>query len=335
MKKWKIWTAVAALTMTAGFSVQAEESQDMMTSYLTGKQVSTEIGSKRPVAIMFNIIIDAIPQAGIANADVVYEAPVEGGITRLMGIMEDYEDASRIGSVRSCRNYYVYYATEFDAIYSHFGQAVYALDLLERPEVDNLSGLSDYGSTVYYRSDDRVAPHNVYTTAERLEQGIEMCGYDRYYPEDYAGHYQFAADGEVVDLAAQGGVTANKVTPGYAFNSPWFEYNAEDGKYYRFQYGDAQIDELTNEQLSYDNILIQISHWEPYDENGYLNIDTYTGMDGYYITKGYAIPVTWQKDSEWGATRYYDPNGQEITLNQGKTWVCIVQDTYRDNIVLE
>ena len=149
MKKWKIWTAVAALTMTAGFSVQAEESQDMMTSYLTGKQVSTEIGSKRPVAIMFNNIIDAIPQAGIANADVVYEAPVEGGITRLMGIMEDYEDASRIGSVRSCRNYYVYYATEFDAIYSHFGQAVYALDLLERPEVDNLSGLSDYGSTVY------------------------------------------------------------------------------------------------------------------------------------------------------------------------------------------
>ena len=89
MKKWKIWTAVAALTMTAGFSVQAEESQDMMTSYLTGKQVSTEIGSKRPVAIMFNNIIDAIPQAGIANADVVYEAPVEGGITRLMGIMED------------------------------------------------------------------------------------------------------------------------------------------------------------------------------------------------------------------------------------------------------
>lgn len=125
------------------------------------------------------------------------------------------------------------------------------------------------------------------------------------------------------------------MTPGYAFNSPWFEYNAEDGKYYRFQYGDAQIDELTNEQLSYDNILIQISHWEPYDENGYLNIDTYTGMDGYYITKGYAIPVTWQKDFEWGATRYYDPNGQEITLNQGKTWVCIVQDTYRDNIVLE
>ena len=198
MKKWKIWTAVAALTMTAGFSVQAEESQDMMTSYLTGKQVSTEIGSKRPVAIMFNNIIDAIPQAGIANADVVYEAPVEGGITRLMGIMEDYEDASRIGSVRSCRNYYVYYATEFDAIYSHFGQAVYALDLLERPEVDNLSGLSDYGSTVYYRSDDRVAPHNVYTTAERLEQGIEMCGYDRYYPEDYAGHYQFAADGRLL-----------------------------------------------------------------------------------------------------------------------------------------
>ncbi len=335
MKKWKLWAMAAALSMTAGFAVEAEEAGSMMTSYLTGEPVSTEIGSKRPVAIMFNNILNAIPQAGIGCADVVYEAPVEGGITRLMGIMEDYADASRIGSVRSCRNYYVYYAAEFDAIYCHYGQAVYALDLLARPEIDNLSGLSDYGSTVYYRSDDRVAPHNVYTNAQMLEEGIALCGYDRYYPEGYTGHYQFAADGQTVDLAAQGGVSAGTVTPGYSFNSPWFEYNEEDGEYYRFQYGEPQVDELDGEQLSYDNIIIQISQWTPYDDNGYLNIDTYNGLDGYYITKGYAVPITWQKDSEFGVTRYYDANGQEITLNQGKTWVCIVQDTYRDNIILE
>lgn len=334
MKKWKICAMTLALAATAGFGVHAEESGETMTSYLTGKQVSTEIGSKRPVAIMFNNIIDAIPQAGIGKADVVYEAPVEGGITRLMGIMEDYEDASRIGSVRSCRNYYVYYATEFDAIYCHFGQAVYALELFDLPQVNNLSGLSDYGSSVYYRSDDRVAPHNVYTNKEMLERGIEICGYDRYYPEDYTGHYQFAADGETINLSWTG-MKANRVEPGYSFNSPWFEYNSETEKYERFQYGDAQVDELTGEQLSYDNIIIQVSYWEPYDDNGYLNIDTYTGSYGYYITKGYAMPVTWQKDSEWGVTHYYKLDGGEITLNQGKTWVCIVQDTYRDRIVLQ
>ena len=60
----------------------------------------------------------ALPQSGIANAEVVYEAPVEGGITRLMGIFEDYQDVERIGSVRSCRNYYVYFAREFNTYLS-------------------------------------------------------------------------------------------------------------------------------------------------------------------------------------------------------------------------
>ena len=60
---------------------------------------------------------------------VVYEAPVEGGITRLMGIFEDVEGMEKIGAVRSCRTYYPMYAREFDAIYVHYGQAVYAVEL--------------------------------------------------------------------------------------------------------------------------------------------------------------------------------------------------------------
>ena len=64
----------------------------MMKSYLTGEYVSPAIGQRRPVAVMLNNIQAAVPQAGIANAGVVYEAPVEGGITRLMGIFEDYDN---------------------------------------------------------------------------------------------------------------------------------------------------------------------------------------------------------------------------------------------------
>ena len=91
-------------------------------SYLTGKIVDKKIGRKRPYAIMLNNIYGAIPQAGIERADVVYEAPVEGAITRLMGIFEDYDGMEKIGSVRSCREYYVHFAKEFDALYVHYGQ---------------------------------------------------------------------------------------------------------------------------------------------------------------------------------------------------------------------
>lgn len=95
----------------------------------------------RPVAVMMGNNSVGAPQSGIGHAGVVYEAPVEGNITRLMGILEDYDELERIGSVRSCRDYYLFYANEFNAIYAHYGQAAYALPYLEQHVIDNLNGI--------------------------------------------------------------------------------------------------------------------------------------------------------------------------------------------------
>ena len=59
----------------------------------------------------------ALPQYGINHAGVVYEAPVEGSMNRYMALIEDYDDLDRIGSVRSCRPYYTFFAREFEAVY--------------------------------------------------------------------------------------------------------------------------------------------------------------------------------------------------------------------------
>ena len=93
--------------------IESEEEiipEGMVKSYLTGEYVKEEIGSRRPVAFMMSNSRDAVPQSGIANAGVIYEAPVEGGITRLMAIMEDYDQLEKIGSMRSCRDYFIFYA---------------------------------------------------------------------------------------------------------------------------------------------------------------------------------------------------------------------------------
>ena len=304
--------------------------EGMVRSYLTGKFVPEEIGRRRPIAVMLNNVKVAVPQAGIANADVIYEAPVEGGITRLMGIFEDYDNLEKIGSMRSCRDYYIFYASGFDAIYVHFGQSVYALGILDLPQVNNLSGLAGYSGSVFYRTSDRQAPHNAYTSYEGIQKGIEICEYTQEYREGYQSSYIFAADDKPVEL--KGDWKATVVEPGYLLNDARFEFNEEDGQYYRFQYGDKQIDELTGEQLKYDNIIIQYSTWRNYDENGYLNIDVDAANRGVYITNGKAIPITWMKHEPWGATYYHDEDGKQIKLNQGKTWVCIVQDTMEDQV---
>ena len=302
--------------------------EGMVESYLTGELVPEKIGRRRPVAVMMNNVKVAVPQAGIANASVVYEAPVEGGITRLMSIFEDYDDLEKIGSMRSCRDYYIFYASGFDAIYVHFGQSAYAVDILDLPEVNNLSGLASYSGSVFYRTSDRKSPHNAYTSFEGIQRGIEICDYTQEYKPDFLRSYVFASLESPVELP--GDWNASIVEPGYLLNKPRFEYNTEDGLYYRSQYGAPQIDELTREQLTYKNILIQYSTWRNYDENGYLNIDVDEANSGVYITNGKAIPVTWKKHDPWGATFYYDESGNQITLNQGKTWVCIVQDTSKD-----
>jgi len=307
-----------------------ELAEGMVRSYLTGEVVPKEIGRRRPVAVMMNNARVATPQAGIANAGVIYEAPVEGGMTRLMSIIEDYDDLTKIGSMRSCRDYFIFYASGFDAIYVYFGQAVYALGFLELPEVNGLSGLAGYGSSVFYRTSDRKAPHNAYTSFEGIQKGIEICDYTQKYKKGFKGGYNFAKEGEAVELSSEW--VADVIKPGYYVNDARFEYNEEDGLYYRFQFGDKQIDELTGEQLAFKNVLIQYSTWRNYDENGYLNIDVDAPNRGVYITNGKAIEVTWMKTEPWGPTFYYDADGNQITMNQGKTWVCIVQDTMEGRV---
>jgi len=330
-------TPTAAVTSEVSVEPTAEPTptlevvqEGMVRSYLTGEYVPEAVGRRRPVAIMMNNVKVAVPQAGIANAGVVYEAPVEGGITRLMAVIEDYDNLEKIGSMRSCRDYYIFYASGFNAIYVHYGQSVYALGILEMSEVDNLSGLAGYSESVFYRTSDRKAPHNAYTSYEGLQRGIEIRGYSQEYAEGYQSSYVFADASAPLELPGEW--WADVVLPGYYLNDARFDYNAEDSLYYRSQYGGAHIDELTGEQLAYKNILIQYSTWRNYDENGYLNIDVDAGNEGIYITNGKAIPVRWEKHDPWGATFYYDMAGNQITLNQGKTWVCIVQDTMRDRV---
>ena len=216
------------------------------------------------------------------------------------------------------------------AIYTHYGQSAYALPFLELPEVNNISGLAGYGDQVFYRTTDRKSPHNAYTSFEGIQKGIEINGYSQEYAEDFQPGYAFCGVDDEVELPGE--TEANVVKPGYFLNEPWFEYNPEDKLYYRFQYGDKQIDQLTGEQIAYKNIILQYSSWRKYDEHGYLNIDVDEPNVGKYIVNGKAIDITWKKHTPWGATFYYDTNGNQITMDTGKTWVCIIQDTYADRV---
>ncbi len=160
------------------------EKDGMIRSYLTGEMVPASQGVRRPAAVMMSNDKEARPQYGINRAGVVYEAPVEGTMNRYMSLIEDYDDLERIGSVRSCRTYYTYFAREFDAVYVHYGQSTFAKPYLSN--VDNINGLEAIGGTAFYRSRDKKQPHNAYTSGERLQASIRKLGYTQDYDPSYA-----------------------------------------------------------------------------------------------------------------------------------------------------
>ena len=287
-------------------------------SYLTGEMVDVSKANRRPVAVMMSNDKQALPQYGINRADVVYEAPVEGVMVRYMAIFEDYDDLERIGSVRSCRTYYTYFAREWDAIYAHYGQSTFALSYLKN--VDNINGIEGIGGKAFYRSKDKKAPHNAYTSGERLNNTIKELGYRTEYDSNYEGHFLFNKPNK--NAAPENGFPAIKIVPGYPYNEPWFEYNQNDGLYYRYQYNDKH---MGNEaQIAVKNIILQYSPVAHYASTDYLNINVHEQSYGFFVTEGKASPVTVKKDGEFGVTHYYYDDGTEIKLNTGKTWICII-----------
>ena len=328
--------------------VQEEISGDAV-SYLTGLPISGEVQQSRPLAVMFNNIKEGCPQAGISDAAIVYEAPVEGRITRLMGIFDDYRNLEKVGSIRSSRDYFVYFAMEYDALYAHFGQATpYVGDLLNSDRVDNLSGavagINKPATKTFYRSNDRKAPHNVYLTSEGVEKDIEKFGYRTELKEDYVAKFQFASEStpindaytEEATIIYPGGKTADKAN-GFSKVESRFEYNEKDGLYYRYQYGAEHIDELTGEQLTYSNVIFQYCHGEVRDKQDYLAFGCH-GDEKRMIrifTQGKMTPGVWVRESDDVPATYIDYNGDPIVLSPGKTWVCIIWDEYRDDVIYE
>ena len=308
--------------------------EGMVRSRITNEWVTEEVNNTRPISVMIPNTKTA-SQYGLSSADVLYECNVEGSITRLMAIFQDWKDFDRMGNVRSCRDYYVYWSFEWDAFYIHFGGPFYIDEVINRSDTEDIDGLS---SSNFWRANDaNNATDNAYVDTNGILADIDKLGYDLTYRDGYAdqNHYMFAPSDSPNTLEQYSdAISANKVdmSPSYPVTNCYFIYNEETGMYDRFQHlsgsGDGpHVDKANGKQLSFKNILIQNTYYEVRDEKGYLAFQCHdTTRDGWFFTNGRGIHVNWEKTSDYGATRYYDDAGNEIQLNTGKTYIGVAQE---------
>lgn len=296
-----------------------------MRSYLTGEIIDEAVGQKRPFAVMINNVQEALPQSGISQAGILYEAVVEADITRLMAVFQTSDGLEKVGPVRSCRHYYLDFAHDEEAVYAHFGWSIYAEDRIKKEGIKTLNLMYGGINSVYYRSSDRVAPHNVYVTGDMLQNGLKAFGADDTMPDSYTGRFNYYTK----DTDLENGQAANKVAISFTSKSE-LEYDAQEKNYKKFQYGDKHIDDVTGEQLAFKNIIIQYAPYTCIDTNADCQDIALTGTGkGMYITNGKAVNITWKKDDlQNDHTHYYLEDGSELQINTGKTYIAVIPTDY-------
>ena len=325
--------AACVLVLTPAGEVHAEEVRSVYTNEIT----TPEAAATRPIAIMMPTDKVAQPSYGISHAKVLYEIMEEGDISRQMAVIDDWQGLSKIGNIRSCRAYYIPEATEWDPILVHFGGVVYMKDRISMPDINNISGTYEYGvggeapgAGVFFRTTDRKAPHNAYISGSGIIKAAGQQGYSlTVRPEFYnAKHFTFAQGVNTLEQYGAAAQTANSISLAQVFpyTKSAFSYDAATGLYKKTIHGKAQVDGANGQQLAFANVIVQNTKWAVLDKKGYLTFQNLDNTeDGWYFTKGKAIHVTWAKTAEYTPTVYFDDNGNEIQLNEGKTYIAVAQ----------
>ncbi len=301
---------------------------------LTGEVTEEDISNKRPIAVMHNTIYQALPQSGNSKADIYIEMCEEGGISRVMGLYQDIEGVGKLGSIRSCREYFLAWCMSLDALIVHDGG-----DTLCRQATANIYRTLDaavVGSSVYYRDQNRMQylayEHTEYTSSDRILGYLENSSIRQEHEEGYKQIFTFGED------ATPSGKDATKVRAEISgYKNTVFKYDESTQRYKVYFWDDEPyIDEsYNNTQIEVTNVLILTCYqYTKYPANDKARqayaMDSGTG---YYISGGKCAEVKFTKadynvNQDYGAgmvITYAD--GSPLVMNIGKTYIIMMSDS--------
>lgn len=295
---------------------------------LTGEGCETDIGKNRPIAVMLNDHKRAMPQLGVSQADIIYELPAEGGITRMMALFQSLDGVGEIGTVRSARDYYVSLAYGHEAIFLHAGgspQAYEKIKKLKLPALDCVNG--PYEGTLYWRDQwrkkNRGMEHSVLTSGETITKLLPT--YKKLtltHRDDFSEPLRFMEP----DERAQGAPASSLSVPFSSYKTGTFTYDPETRLYGISQYDAPYVDGNTNEQVSVKNVLVlytDVSNVKG-DDKGRKAVRTTGEGKGQFFCDGTVQDITWHKKKDGSPLFYTNASGEPLALGVGPTYVNVV-----------
>lgn len=323
-------TSTATATRTATASATPSATPVRYYGILDGAEMSAAEWAERnallPLAIMMDNTPNSYPHSGLEQADLVYEAFVEGGITRLMAVFWRRE-AELVMPVRSARTPFVIWVAELGALYGHAGSANTVNDANAGGQivewgVKDLNAFSPEANTAYYRDLGRYAPYNLATNTRKLRDiaaTLSFLGPSTLEPWKFRN----PADPPIAGTQAEG-IEVDFQGSRYSWQLIQWKWDAEAKAYGRYQFGGPQLDAVSDEQLKFSTLIVLIAPGQVVDESGHVLLEQLGEGPATVFTGGKAIAGTWKKAERESRTRFYDASGQEIAFERGPIFIEVI-----------
>ena len=293
--------------------------------------LETAAEAARPVvAVMIDDAPAARPQSGLAAADILIQAPAEGGIPRYMALYQT-SPAPSIGPIRSSRLYFVGWAAQWHALYAHVGGAPNALAALQQLNGSLVWNADEYIWASYMpRITTRVAPHNVYSSTTQLDALAKRLAV----PPAPAPSWTFVDPAPPVRRPATGALRVP-----YPAGVITYEYDPTTDRYPRSVDGVAQVDPVTGARVApFDVVVVYVTVGPLLNEpgqptnqlKGRLELG-YTGSGRALVLRdGVAVDATWSKASDGAPLRLTQASGPgagtPVQLVRGQVVVQVVPE---------
>ncbi|MEK7615485.1 MAG: DUF3048 domain-containing protein [Patescibacteria group bacterium] len=313
---WQVFPFQKSPTQTPS---EAHAAETTFRHPLTGLPVDKKMDLPQVYGVMVDNHQDAWPQSGIDKAFLVYEAPVEGGITRLLAFFSDDQTVEKIGPVRSARPYFLDWNNELDALYAHVGGSNAALAQIASGGTLDLNQY--WNGSVFWRATNQPAPHNVYISTDKMHTAFEEQKKARSLAAPLYETWTFKA------TQPNNEPDTKKIILSFdsaSYNVQW-DFDEQTDRYTRSHNGSAHITQ-DGSKIFADNIAVIVTEVEVLDAVGRRQVRT-TGEGTVFVFQdGKKIEAVWKKPSETQRVRFFDLQGNEIAFNPGVTWIEVLSD---------
>jgi hypothetical protein len=284
---------------------------------LDGILVAPAESRLQPYAVMVENHTEARPMSGPALANLAYEFPVEGGITRYLLVFDATTTVESIGPVRSARPYFVDVADGLDAVYAHVGGSPEALEQIKR--LKGFRDLNEISNGKYFwRSAKRSAPHNVYTSSETLQQAATAKQFGE---GSFLGwHYKDDYPLESATATVRGDEDGPTVKYGGSYNVAW-KYDKETNAYARREAGTLQKD-ADGTPVVAKNVVVVRTDGQVLDAEGRLKIRTTGRGQAVIYRDGQRHEAQWRRNAG-EHYRFETTDGADVLFNRGTTWIQV------------